>query len=186
MHSAEQELCFQNITPFHLIEIPALVSNLEDRDFSMTDTAMDTPPTPVVELRQRIEPLQQRLEARENNLRLWGPSGEFDKLSSAYTNATGAAACGIKASMVFTSWATAAFEQRGHQATGRRIVERILGWMLPGGLSRQRLSRLNIYGVGRWMMSRAMARKNVANLQELIATADDVNVAFIICERSRR
>ena len=111
-------------------------------------------------------------------------SGELDRLLAAFVLATGAAACGTKVSMFFTFWATAALKKSGRQARGKSVVERMFGWMLPGGLNRRKLSHLDMLGAGRWMMCREMANKNIASLPEMIAVADELGVEISLCDMS--
>ncbi|MCA9136249.1 MAG: DsrE/DsrF/DrsH-like family protein [Planctomycetales bacterium] len=133
---------------------------------------------------KQIEDLKRQLAAKENSLSLVVFSGELDKMLAAFTIATGAAACGMKVSMFLTFWATAAMKKSGPQAAGKGFVERLFGWMLPGGFTKQKLSKLDMFGIGRRMMFREMARKNVANLEQLVETADELGVEFYVCESS--
>ncbi len=121
---------------------------------------------------------------QDDRLTLLVFSGELDRLLAAFVLATGAAACGTKVSMFFTFWATAALKKGGRQARGKSIVERMFGWMLPGGLNRRKLSHLDMMGAGRWMMCREMANKNIASLPEMIAVADELGVEISLCDMS--
>ena len=112
----------------------------------------------LAELTQRMEKLEQYVAAKENRLSMVVFSGELDKLLAAFTIATGAAACGIKVSMFFTFWATAAMKKKGRQVKGKTLIERMFGWMLPGGFNKQRLSRMEMAGIGRQFMFREMKR----------------------------
>ncbi len=137
----------------------------------------------LVALRERIEALESRTPQTES-LTLLVFSGELDKLLAAFVIATGAAACGMQVSMFFTFWAAAALKKRGPQARGKNLVEKVFGWMLPGGFSRQKLSKLDFCGLGRRMMRREMVKKNVADLPQLIGAAKDLGVEIHICEMS--
>ncbi len=140
-------------------------------------------------LRERIEALESQSAGDSNNsktesLTLLVFSGELDKLLAAFVIATGAAACGMKVTMFFTFWAAAALKKRGPQARGKSLIERMFGWMLPGGFSGQKLSKLDFCGLGRRMMRREMEKKNVADLPELVDAAKDLGVEIHICEMS--
>ncbi len=111
-------------------------------------------------------------------------SGELDKLLASFVIATGAAACGTKVSMFFTFWATAALKKEGKQAKGKSVMERMFGWMLPGGFNNQKLSKMDMCGLGRKMMLNEMQKKNVPSLKELIEIAGDLDVEINICEMS--
>ncbi|VAX39377.1 CoA-disulfide reductase / Disulfide bond regulator [hydrothermal vent metagenome] len=111
-------------------------------------------------------------------------SGELDRLLASFVIATGAAACGTKVSMFFTFWATAALKKEGKQAKGKSVMERMFGWMLPGGFNKQKLSKMDMCGLGRKMMLNEMQKKNVPSLEELIEIAGDLDVEINICEMS--
>lgn len=143
----------------------------------------------LVTLRERIERLESQSERKPDKseaeqLTLLVFSGELDKLLAAFVIATGAAACGMQVSMFFTFWAAAALKKRGPQAGGKSLVERMFGWMLPGGFSRQKLTKLDFCGLGRRMMRREMEKKKVADLPELVDAAKDLGVEIEICEMS--
>jgi peroxiredoxin family protein len=140
----------------------------------------------VAELSRQVEALRDRVDRQSdpNALALVVFSGELDKMLAAFVIATGAAACGMRVSMFFTFWSTAALKKGRWQATGKSLVERALGWMLPGGSKRQKLSKLDFGGLGRQMMAREMRKKNVPDLDSLIDVARELGVQQHICEMS--
>ncbi len=110
-------------------------------------------------------------------------SGEMDRLLAAFTMATGAAACGMEVTMFFTFWGTSFLKTEQSQAR-KTLVERCFGALLPGGAGGARLSRLNLGGVGRWLMLREMRQKKMASLDELMQLAVESGVRFAVCESS--
>ncbi|MFN7980289.1 MAG: DsrE/DsrF/DrsH-like family protein [Vicinamibacterales bacterium] len=110
-------------------------------------------------------------------------SGELDRLMAAFTMASGAAACGVDVTMFFTFWG-AAFLKSKPTGVGKTIIERCFGWMLPGGAGAARLSRMNLGGVGRYLMLREMKRKGLPSLDELMQLAQESGVRFAVCESS--
>jgi len=143
-------------------------------------------PDVVATLEQRIEELEKESKNTpdSNAMSMVVFSGELDKLLAAFVIATGAAACGMKVSMFFTFWATAALKKAGPQAKGKSIVERMFGWMLPGGFGKRMLSKMDMCGIGSRMMAREMAKKNVASLPELIEVAKELDIEINVCEMS--
>lgn len=109
-------------------------------------------------------------------------SGELDRLLAAFTVATGAAACGMPVSMFFTFWGAAALKKVGTQPGGKSLVERMFGWMLPGGLQRRPLSRLDMAGAGRKLLGREMQRKQIPDLPALISIAAESGVQVYVCD----
>ncbi|MGD9604026.1 MAG: DsrE/DsrF/DrsH-like family protein [Gammaproteobacteria bacterium] len=146
--------------------------------------SLDTRSDPLVALEARLAALEAaRTDAPDpNSLNLLVFSGELDKLMAAFTVASGAAACGMRVSMFFTFWGAAALKKAGGSAEAKTLVERLFGWMLPGGIERRPLSRLNFLGMGRFLMNREMSRKNVASLPALIEMARDGGVEILLCE----
>lgn len=137
-------------------------------------------------LEQRIEELEiQCKNAPDTNaISMVVFSGELDKLLAAFVVATGAAACGMKVSMFFTFWATAGLKKSGPQAKGKTVVEKMFGWMLPGGFHKRKLSQMDMLGMGRMLMNHEMAKKQVPSLSELIQIAEDLEVNIDVCEMS--
>ncbi len=152
----------------------------------MTLATETVSPDIIVSMERRIEELEKKSKsvADSNSLNLAVFSGELDKLLAAFVIATGAAACGMRVSMFFTFWGAAALKKAGPQIKGKSLVERMFGWMLPGGFRKQKLSKLDMLGVGRRMMAREMAKKNVASLPELIEIAKELGIEINICEMS--
>jgi len=136
------------------------------------------------DLLKRLEELERRiaLKADPTALNLVAFSGELDRLLAAFVIATGAAACGMKVSMFFTFWATTALKKAGRQSPGKPLMEKLFGWMLPGGPSRLKLSRLDMMGMGRRMLGREMRQKGVPNLRALISMAGEHDVEINVCE----
>lgn len=150
------------------------------------------PPPEVAAILARIKAIDDRvsdLESRTadtNALNLLVFDGSRDKLLAAFVMATGAAACGLNVSMFFTFWATPALRKGGAQAGKKSLVERMFGWMLPGSLSSTKLSRMDMGGLGRRMMTAEMRKKQVADLDELIRQAASLGVRIQVCEMSMR
>lgn len=143
-------------------------------------------PSDIAALRARVEKLERQLAAAgdEKRLSMLVFSGELDKLLAAFTLAVGAAACGMRVAMFFTFWGAAALKKDGPQAGRKSIVERIFGWLLPGGLGRRRLSRLDMAGVGRAIVAREMRHKQIPDLPALIAMAAEAGVELYLCDSS--
>lgn len=137
-------------------------------------------------LEKRIALLEKRLEQLPDpdSLNLLVFSGDRDRLLAALVLATGAAACGMNVSMFFTFWATPALRAGGPQIGKKSIVERAFGWMLPRSAARTPLSQMDMCGMGRFLMTREMQKKNIADVDELFATAGDLGVKVRVCEMS--
>jgi len=89
-------------------------------------------------------------------------SGDMDKLYSALIIANGALSMGMDASLYFTFWG----------------LERLK----KGGLERGHLSRMNLFGLGKWMVMRRMKKVNMASLERLIQDFKELGGKIIACE----
>lgn len=110
-------------------------------------------------------------------------SGELDKLLATFTMANAAAAAGMATTMFFTFWSLAALRQPA-RVTGKNLVERMFGWMLPRGSAALPMTKMNFGGLGPRLIRWLMRRKNVASLEEQMAAATALGVRIILCETS--
>jgi peroxiredoxin family protein len=152
----------------------------------MQDQSTCTDQDTLRELGRRVLALEGKVTSAgdPNRLSMVVFSGELDKLLAAFVIATGAAACGMKVSMFFTFWATPALKKAGPQQPGKSFVEKMFGWMLPGGCHRRKLSKMDMGGLGRRMMAREMRKKKVPDLPTLIDIAEKSEVEINVCEMS--
>ena len=112
-------------------------------------------------------------------------SGEFDKLLAAFVIAVGAAAMGDDVTMFFTFWGLNALRRQVKpSAKGKSFLQRMFGRMMPKGPEHLTLSHMNFAGVGPRLMRRVMRQRNVASLEELMATAREEGVKMIACTMS--
>ena len=89
-------------------------------------------------------------------------SGEMDKLYSALIIGTGSLAMGMEVTIYFTFWG----------------LERLK----KEGLDRGPLSRMNLLGLGKWMVKRRMKRSKVASLERLMDDFRELGGKVIACE----
>jgi len=89
-------------------------------------------------------------------------SGNMDKLYSALIIGNGALSMGMEASLYFTFWG----------------LERLK----KGGLEGGPLSRMNLFGLGKWMVMRRMKKVNMASLERLLRDFKELGGKIIACE----
>ncbi len=159
-------------------------STMEHR--STTDDSSNT----IQDLEARLAQLESSLAALQdsqpdtNRMNLLVFEGSRDRLLASFVMATGAAACGMEVAMFFTFWGTAALRKGGPQLGKKSLVERAFGMMLPKSAGHTKLSHMDMCGMGRFMMGKEMQKKNIADLDSLIATAADLGVRIQVCEMS--
>ncbi|MBU7030956.1 MAG: DsrE/DsrF/DrsH-like family protein [Theionarchaea archaeon] len=111
-------------------------------------------------------------------------SGDLDKAMAALVIATGAAASGMDVTLFFTFWGLNILK-KGGAWRGEGFMGKMFNLMARGG-GAIGPSRLNMLGIGRWMMKRMMRQKNVKLPTELLSEARDLGVKFLACEMSMR
>jgi peroxiredoxin family protein len=112
-------------------------------------------------------------------------SGEFDKVLAAFVLANGAAASGMDVTMFFTFWGLNVIKKnKGPIKGAKNWMQKMMGIMNRGGYSRLALSKFNMGGIGKAMMSKIMKGEKVQSLEEMIADAADLGVNFLACKMS--
>jgi peroxiredoxin family protein len=89
-------------------------------------------------------------------------SGDMDKIYSALILGTGSLSMGMEVSLYFTFWG----------------LERLK----KGGLEKGPLSKMNMFGLGRWMIKKRMKDAGVEELQKLMADFRELGGKIIACE----
>ena len=89
-------------------------------------------------------------------------SGDMDKLYSALILGNGALAMGMEASLFFTFW-------------GLQRLKR-------GGLEKGPLSKMNMLGLGKWMVKRKMKQAKVASLEKLVQDFKELGGKILACD----
>jgi peroxiredoxin family protein len=89
-------------------------------------------------------------------------SGDMDKVYSALIIGNGALAMGMDVTIYFTFWG--------------------LQRLQKGALEKGPLSRLNLFGFGRWLIQQRMKTSKVASLRRLMADYKELGGKIIACE----
>lgn len=136
----------------------------------------------VAALERRLEEMEEALP--EDRVSLVVFSGDLDRVIAAFIIATGAAALGQQVSMFFTFWGYNAIREK-RVLEGKGFLEKLMALMSPSGSRGLPLSRMNYFGAGSRMLRAMMKRKDVASLEDLMATAREMGVTMIACDMSR-
>jgi peroxiredoxin family protein len=89
-------------------------------------------------------------------------SGDMDKVYSALIIGNGALAMGMEASIYFTFWG--------------------LQRLQKGALEKGPLSKMHMWGLGKWMIKQRMKKANVASLEKLLQDFKELGGKIIACE----
>lgn len=111
-------------------------------------------------------------------------SGDLDKVLASFIIANGAAAMGRPVTMFFTFWGLNALRKPEKQSVKKSFIEKMFGAMMPRGVKKLTLSRMNMAGMGTAMMKKVMADKNVDSLEELMKQAMANGVKLVACTMS--
>ena len=111
-------------------------------------------------------------------------SGDLDKAMAALVIATGAAASSMDVTLFFTFWGLNVIK-KGGLFKGEGFMGKMFNVLARGG-DAIGPSRLNMLGIGRWLMKRIMKQKNVNLPKEMIKEAKELGVKFLACEMSMR
>jgi len=89
-------------------------------------------------------------------------SGDMDKVYSALIIANGALAMGMEASLYFTFWG--------------------LQRLKKDGLEKGPLSKMNMLGLGKWMVKQKMKKTGAASLEKLLQDFKELGGKVIACD----
>lgn len=89
-------------------------------------------------------------------------SGDMDKIYSALIVGNGALSMGMDASLYFTFWGLQRLKKQG--------------------LEKGKLSKMNMMGLGRWMVRKKMKDAGVAEMERLIQDYRELGGKIIACE----
>jgi peroxiredoxin family protein len=93
-------------------------------------------------------------------------SGDMDKVYSALIIATGALATGMEVSLYFTFWG--------------------LQRLKKGSLEKGPLSKMNMLGLGKWMVKRKMKKAGVASLEKLLGDFRELGGKIFACDMTMK
>ncbi|WP_379969377.1 CoA-disulfide reductase [Ectobacillus sp. sgz5001026] len=111
-------------------------------------------------------------------------SGDYDKAMASFIIANGAAAMGKNVTMFFTFWGLNILRKENSPKVEKSIIEKMFGIMMPKGINKLPLSKMNMGGIGTKMMKNVIKQKNVESLQSLIQMAQASGVKLIACTMS--
>jgi peroxiredoxin family protein len=98
----------------------------------------------------------------KNKATIIAHSGDMDKIYSALIVANGALAMGMEASIFFTFWG--------------------LQRLKKGALEKGPLSKMNMFGLGKWIVKRKMKASNVASLDKMLSDFVELGGKILACD----
>ena len=108
-------------------------------------------------------------------------SGDLERALAAFMLAVTGASMGMEVSMFFTFWGLNIIKRSEGGFKSKGLMRKMLNLVNRGGTRRLKLSRLNMLGLGTWMMKRLMKATNMPSLDEYITMAQQMGVKLIAC-----
>lgn len=141
------------------------------------------------EIEKRFKELEDKInysdsQHPEDQLSMVVFSGDLDKILGAFIIAIGAAAMDTNVKMFFTFWALSALRDKNKTAKGKSFIAKMFGFMLPKGISKLKLSKMNMGGMGTSMIKSLMKKHKVASMEDMLKTAAELDIEIDICEMS--
>ncbi len=142
----------------------------------------------IEQLQAQIDELKgkvNRLESsRLDQLSIAVVSGDMDKILAAFVISIGAAAMDTQVKLFFSFWSLSALRDPKKSATGKDIISKMFGLMLPNGTGKLKLSNMNMGGMGPMMIRYLMKKQNVMSLETMLKEAGELGIEIVICEMS--
>jgi peroxiredoxin family protein len=152
----------------------------------MTTQTLD-PPTrslPIDPIPEQIRQAEAEAEVATKELVIVNWSGELDRIWPTLILASTAAASGVRCKVFVTFWGLMPFVRDGVRLTGDNWMQRMLSFMQQPGIDHLKLSKMNFFGMGPWMIGKLRKQYNVASPRELLDAATALGVEFIPCQMS--
>ncbi len=128
------------------------------------------------------------LEARANRCTLLVLHNDFEALMAALMTATASAAAGMEVEIFFSFWGVNLLrgdKPQNIEPSGKStFLQKVFAWMMPRGPGRQQLGQLNFGGMGTGIMRGIMRKNKVMDLDQLMASAVEQEVRFMVCTTS--
>jgi len=134
---------------------------------------------PVEEVEATVEPAS---ETTTRQLVIINWSGEFDRVLPTLIMSSAAAASGYKAKVFLTFWGLLPFVKNEKRIVGQNWMQKMLAFMQRPGIDHLKMSKMNFFGMGPWMIGRLSKKYNVASPTELLEACEALGVEFLPCQ----
>jgi peroxiredoxin family protein/TusA-related sulfurtransferase len=152
---------------------------------ALTTTTAATPAALAAQAAEPAPPAD--LAPRENMTTLLVLRNDYEALLSALMVANSSASQGMNVEVYFAFWGINLLRGETRRPSDEKppgFLQRMMRWMMPRGPRRQKLSKMNWGGVGKFMLELFMKQRNVLSLEQLMEEAVRQNVQFKVCSMS--
>lgn len=108
-------------------------------------------------------------------------SGDYDKVMAAYIIANGAAAYDHEVTIFHTFWGLNALRKDENILVKKGLLEKMFGKMMPRGVEKMGLSKMNFAGFGPKMIKNVMKKHHAIPLPQLVDMAQEQDVKLVAC-----
>ena len=109
-------------------------------------------------------------------------SGDLDKLWPTMILSSTAAANGMNVAVFYTFWGLFPLVKSNVRITGKDAMTKMLAGMNAPSFQNAKLSKLNMGGMGKWMMRKVAEKNNLQAPEELFALGLDMGVQMWPCQ----
>jgi peroxiredoxin family protein len=109
-------------------------------------------------------------------------SGDLDKLWPTMILSSTAAANGMDVTVFYTFWGLFPLVKDDVRITGYDAMTKMLAGMNAPGMKKAKLSKLNMGGMGSWMMRKVAKKNTLMPPEDLFAIAKDMGVNMWPCQ----
>ena len=126
--------------------------------------------------------LEPEAEAKPKDILIINYSGELEKVWATMLLASTAGAMGMTCRVFVTFWGLQNFVKDEKRITGQNWMQKMLSFMSRPGISHRKLSKMNFFGMGPWMMGKLAKQYKNPSPKELLEVAQSMGVEFIPCQ----
>jgi peroxiredoxin family protein len=109
-------------------------------------------------------------------------SGDLDKLWPTMILSSTAAANGMDVTVFYTFWGLFPLVKDDVRITGYDAMTKMLAGMNAPGMKKAKLSKMNMGGMGSWMMRKVAKKNNLMPPEDLFAICQDMGVNMWPCQ----
>ncbi len=121
-------------------------------------------------------------EVKPKELLIIDYSGDLEKVWATMILASTSAAMGVRTRVFVTFWGLQVFVRDSKRITGENWMQKMMSFMQRPGVSHRKLSKMDFFGMGPWMMGKLARQYGVASPKELLEAAQALGVEFIPCQ----
>ena len=148
----------------------------------MSATVLERPADPIEPVPAPMADVPADPQVKPKDILIINYSGDLEKVWATMILASTSAAMGIKTRVFVTFWGLQGFVKDEQRLTGENWMQKMMSAMQRPGVSHRKLSKMDFFGMGPWMMRKLAARYHVASPKELLEAAQEMGVEFIPCQ----